>query len=71
MTIRVYQRRAVFSELKPYCYCAGENDYMEVTHLGNGEGVDVNISRSSGEERFTLTWGEWELLQVLINWKDE
>jgi hypothetical protein len=71
MSIEVSQRRAVFAELKPYCHCAGESDYMEVTQFSNGEGVDINISRRSGDEKFTLTWGEWELLQVLMNWKGD
>jgi len=71
MSIEVSQRRSVFSELKEYCHCAGESDYMEVTHFSNGEGVDINISRRSSEERFTLTWGEFELLTVLMNYKGE
>jgi len=71
MSIKVDNRRSVFSELKAYCYCAGENDYIEVTQFSNGEGVDVNISRKAGEEKFSLTWGEWELLQVLMNYKEK
>ena len=65
------KRKAVFSEIKGYCIHAGENDYMEVTQWSNGEGVDINISRRNCDEKFTLTWGEFELLQVLMSWKSE
>ena len=69
MSIEVAQRRAVFAQLKPYCFHAGENDYMEVTEWSNGEGFDINIDRKTNKEMFSLTYGEWELLQVLINYK--
>ena len=71
MTIEVSQRRAVFAQLKPYCFHAGDNDYMEVTEWSNGEGYDIVIDRKNNTERSSLTHGEWECLQVLINWKGE
>jgi hypothetical protein len=69
--IEVSQRRAVFSEIKDYCMLSGDHDYMEVTQWSNGEGFDINIDRKRGLEKFSLSCGEWELLQVLINWKGE
>lgn len=69
--IEVSNRRAVFAELKDYCMHSGDPDYMEVTEWVNGEGFDINIDRKRGMERFSLTYGEWELLQVLMNWKGE
>lgn len=39
--------------------------------LTNGEGYDIVIDRKSGVEKFSLTHGEWHLLQVLINWRSE
>lgn len=69
--IKVDQRRAVFSELKGYCHLSGDNDYMEVTEWSNGEGYDIVIDRKSSVEKFSLTHGEWQLLQVLINWRGE
>lgn len=71
MNIKVDQRWAVFSELKGYCYLSDDNDYMEVTEWSNGEGYDIVIDRKSGVEKFSLTHGEWHLLQVLINWRSE
>ena len=69
--IKVDQRWASFSELKGYCHLSGDNDYMEVTEWTNGEGYDIVIDRKSGVEKFSLTHGEWQLLQVLINWRCE
>ena len=69
--IEVNNRRAVFAELKDYCMHSGDHDYMEVTEWSNGEGYDIIIDRKRGIERFSLTHGEWELLQVLMNWRGE
>lgn len=71
MSIEVSNRRAVFAELKDYCMHSGDHDYMEVTEWSNGEGYDIIIDRKRGIERFSLTHGEWELLQVLMNWRGE
>lgn len=71
MKVEVNNRRAVFAELKDYCMHSGDHDYMEVTEWSNGEGCDILIERMRGIERFSLSHGEWELLQVLLNWKGE
>jgi hypothetical protein len=69
--IEVSKRRAIFAELKGYCHLSSDNDYMEVTEWSNVEGYDVCIDRKSGGEKFSLTYGEVELLMVLLNWKGE
>jgi hypothetical protein len=71
MKVEVNNRRAVFAELKDYCMHSGDHDYMEVTEWSNGEGYDILIDRKRGFERFSLSHGELELLQVLLNWKGE
>lgn len=71
MSIEVSERRSLFSELGAYCMHSGEHDYMEVTEWSNGEGFDINIDRRRGSEKFSLSYGEWELLQVLMNYKGE
>jgi hypothetical protein len=71
MMIEVSNRKAVFSELKGYCINAGDNDYLEVTQWSNGEGYDICIDRKNGQERFSLTFGEFDLLTVLMHWKAE
>ena len=71
MNIKVDQRRAVFSELKGYCHMSSDNDYMEVTEWSNGEGYDICIDRKNSSDKFSLTYGEVELLMVLLNYKGE
>lgn len=69
--IEVNQRRAVSAELKSYCYLSSDYDSIEVTQWSNHEGYDIVIERKNCVDRFSLSHGEWELLQVLINWKSE
>ena len=38
------KRNSVFTELKPFCYMSGDNDFIEVTEWTNGEGFDITIS---------------------------
>ena len=65
------KRRAVFSELKGYCIHASDNDFIEVTNWSNGEGYDICIDRKNGGEKFSLTFGEFDLLTVLMHWRSE
>ena len=47
------------------------HDFIEVTEWHNGEGVDVCInSPPEGEQRFSLTWGQYEALQALVTYKE-
>jgi hypothetical protein len=71
MTIEVSKRKSVFSEIGKYCHFSSDGDYIEVVEWSNSEGVDITIERKRAVERFALTLGEWELLQVLMNWKGE
>lgn len=60
-----YERKARMTNLKQYDHLAKEHDYIEVTEWHNGEGFDVTIN----EKQFTLTWGEFEALTVLVHYK--
>ncbi len=62
-----YNRSAKFTELKPYDHTAKEHDFIEVCEWHNGEGFDFTLS----ERQFSLTWGQWDCLQALVNLKDE
>lgn len=70
MSIEVDKRRSISAELKPYCRFAKDHQYMEVTEWINGEGFDITIDRSNGQQKFSLYNGEWQLLQVLMNYQD-
>ena len=69
VSIQVNKKQVVSGELKPYCAYSGIHDCMEVTQWTNGEGFDISIDRKRDSEKFSLTYGEFELLQVLMNYK--
>ena len=68
--INITTRTSKFSDLQPYDYFAAEDDFIEVCEWINGEGVDVCINKSNSEQRFTLTYGEFEALQSLMLFKE-
>ena len=59
--METYTRKSAFAELKDYCHLSKGGSFMEVTEWKNGEGWDVTIDLRS----FTLTHGEFELLNIL------
>ena len=63
--MKQYERKARFTELKPYDILAKEHDFMEVCEWNNGEGFDV----TKNEQQFSLTWGQWQCLQALVAFK--
>jgi hypothetical protein len=65
MPIDTYERKAKFTQLKPYDPFAKDDDFMEVCEWYNGEGFDVNFNN----QIVSFTWGQWECLQVLVNYK--
>lgn len=67
MTIETYNRKSRFATLKPYDHFAKEDDFMEVCEWHNGEGFDVTVNNRI----VSYTWGQWECLQVLVNYKSE
>ena len=69
--ITVSQRKAKFTNLKPYCHFAQQDDYIEVTEWSNLEGYDVTIHNVDGVKNFSLTFGEFQSLTALINYEGE
>ena len=68
--INITMRTSKYSELKPYDYFATDEDFIEICEWTNGEGVDVCINKGNSEQRFTLTYGEFEALQSLMLFKE-
>lgn len=66
MTIEFSKRKSAFSELKNYCHLSGDDDFIEVTEWSNGDGYDIVVSTKRGDQHFSLTYGEIDLLQVLL-----
>jgi hypothetical protein len=69
--MEIKQRKSIMSELKPFCYLSGDDDYIEVTEWTNGEGIDVNISDSSGDKTIAMTFGEFKALKKAIKFLNE
>jgi hypothetical protein len=69
MSISTYTRKAKHIDLKGYCLFAQKHDFIEMTEWSNGDGMDVFVSGTS-DNKFSLTWGQWDALQVLVNYKD-
>ena len=65
MSIETYNRKAKFTQLKLYDLFAKDDDFMEVCEWHNGEGFDVTMN----DRVISFTWGQWECLQVLVNYK--
>ena len=57
-------------ELKKIDFFAKEGEHIEVSIWHNGEGFDVEIC-SALQQRFQLTWGEYDALKKLIVFLNE
>ena len=61
--MEINERKAISDRLKKYCYCAKDEDFIEVTEWSNGEGIDIQIN----DEKFiSLTRGELDAIQYLV-----
>ena len=67
--ITINNRTSKWSELKPYDHFAKDDSYIEVTEWTNGEGFDVAID-SYKSTTFSLTYGEFDALVALVNYKE-
>ena len=65
MNFEIYDRPAIFAELKQFCHLAKQHDFIEVTEWKNGEGWDVTIN-STIEQHITLTYGQFDAIKKLI-----
>lgn len=66
MEISVVNRPSASAQLEGWCYFAKPDDEMEICEWGNGEGLDVTITRDGEQTKVQITWGEWELLTKLV-----
>lgn len=69
MSIEISQRKSKLTYLKDYCHLSGDNDTIEIVDWENGDGVDVSIMSKYNSQHFSLTYGEFQALQVLINYQ--
>lgn len=66
-----YKRNARWAALADHDFFAKSEDFIEVTEWYNGEGFDVHLSTTSGEQCMSFSWGEYSALQATLgNWAD-
>lgn len=64
---KVASRKSVFSEIGEYgCYLSKEHDYIEITEWTNKDGFDVDLSTGLGQQKISITWGQFKLLKKLV-----
>lgn len=71
MSVEYHDRPSRRLSLEKYCPLADDSSIIEVTEWSNGEGWDVCIESSNRNVWFSLTYGEFKALSVLINMESE
>ena len=61
-----YKLDAAFAPLSKFDHLAKPDDFIEVSLWHNGEGFDVHLSTSAGEQRMSLSWGEYQALKTTL-----
>ena len=65
--MEITKRKSINDKLKKYTYSGDENDFIELTEWANGDGVDIAISMTSGNNRmYTLSYDELDAIDYLI-----
>jgi len=65
-----YKLEAAFTSLQQFDCTAKLDDFLEVNLWYNDGGFDVHLN-SNGEQRFSMTWGQYKALKKLIKELDK
>lgn len=60
--MKILERKSISDKLRKYDHLAKEDDFIEVTEWGNGEGWDITLN----EQVISLTWGQLDAIDYLI-----
>lgn len=60
--MEILERKSISDKLRKYDYLAKEDDFIEVTEWGKGEGWDITLN----EQVISLTWGQLDAIDYLI-----
>jgi hypothetical protein len=60
--MEILERKSISDKLRKYDHLAKEDDFIEVTEWGNGEGWDITLN----EQVISLTWGQLDAIDYLI-----
>ena len=61
--VNLYNRKSLMVELKDFDYLAKEDDFVEVTEWGNGEGYDITLWDN---QVMSITMGQFNAIKKLI-----
>lgn len=59
-------RKSINDRLNKYTYSSNNSDFIEVTEWTNGEGHDVVISTEFGEKHISISDGELDAINYLV-----
>lgn len=65
--VETTKRISIWDDLKKYDPSAEEEDYIEITEWSNGEGYDIDICKNSCPKHISLSYGEIDAINFLIN----
>lgn len=60
--MEILERKSISDQLRKYDHLAKDDDFIEVTEWGNGEGWDITLN----EQVISLTWGQLDAIDYLI-----
>lgn len=60
--MEILERKSISDKLRKYDHLAKEDDFIEITEWGNGEGWDITLN----EQVISLTWGQLDAIDYLI-----
>lgn len=60
--MEILERKSISDKLRKYDHLAKDDDFIEVTEWGNGEGWDITLN----EQVISLTWGQLDAIDYLI-----
>lgn len=60
--MKILERKSISDKLRKYDHLAKDDDFIEVTEWGNGEGWDITLN----EQVISLTWGQLDAIDYLI-----
>lgn len=68
-SLKITQRKSIYDSLKKYDILSNkDSDFIEITEWNNEEGIDITIGRNNYTKAFSLTYGELDAINHLIEY---
>lgn len=66
--MEIKSRKSITDKLNIYDYLSEkDSDFIEITEWTNGEGVDINIGSNNETKFISITYGELDAINYLVN----